>query len=114
MPRGGRRPGAGRPRGSKNALPIGTVQAIKAAKLRIPATASPAEVELANRALERIVDVMDEKVSTYEGRAFAVLTAARHVREEVCGKVADKVDVTHRGLGELLAAALERKRTAPK
>lgn len=86
--RGGARPGAGRPAGAKNALPQGSVKAIKAANLRVPKDASPAEREAANHALERIVDVMDERVSSFQ--AFAVLQAARIVREDICGKVAEK------------------------
>lgn len=86
--RGGKRPGAGRPLGAKNVLPQGAVLAIKAAGLRVPQTATPAERELADRALSRIADVMEERVHSFG--AFSVLTAARGLREEICGKVADK------------------------
>ena len=92
--RGGRRPGAGRPQGSRNVLPTGAVKAIKSLGLRIPETATPEEAALANRALDRIVAVMDEQVSAFGGGAFAVLTAARAVREEICGPVVKKVAVT--------------------
>lgn len=87
-PRGGRRPGAGRPRGSKDVLPRGAVAAIKAAGLRVPADATPAQKDLADRCLERIADVMEERVNPFG--AFSVLTAARGLREEICGKVAEK------------------------
>jgi hypothetical protein len=62
---------------------------VRAAGLRVPKDATPAERELADRALVRIADVMEEQVSSFQ--AFAVLTAARGLREEVCGKVADKL-----------------------
>lgn len=90
--RGGKRPGAGRPRGSKNILPAGAVAAIKACGLRVPKDATPAERELADRALQRVADVMEEQVSSFQ--SFAVLTAARTIREEVCGPVVKKVDVS--------------------
>lgn len=89
-PKGGKRPGAGRPQGSKNTLPLGAVKAIKVAGLRVPESATPQERQLADRALERIVDVMEERVFAFGGQAHAVLTAARGIREEICGKVADK------------------------
>lgn len=90
MPRGGKREGAGRPPGAKNALPQGCVAAIKAANLRVPDKAPQAHRDLANRALERIADVMEDKVSSLT--AFAVLTAARTLREEVCGPVPKKLE----------------------
>lgn len=88
---GGKRQGAGRKEGSKNALPAGTVKAIKAARLRVPDDASPEAGELAGRALERIIDVMEDRVG-FGG--FAVLSAARAIREEVCGPVKQKVEHT--------------------
>lgn len=94
---GGKRPGAGRPPGSKNALPQGFVKAVKVAKLRVPEDASPELADLADACQERIIDVMLEKVSPFS--AFSVLTAARSLREEICGKVAEKHEhsgtVTH-------------------
>jgi hypothetical protein len=45
---------------------------------------------LADRALQRIVDVMNENVSSFH--AHSVLTAARGIREEVCGKITDKLE----------------------
>lgn len=93
-PKGGPRPGAGRPKGADNALPLGAVAAIKAANLRVPDSATPAERELAALALIRTVDVMMERVSSFS--MHGVLTAARSLREEVCGKVAEKHDVSVR------------------
>lgn len=91
-PKGGRRPGAGRPKGAKNVLLQGAVKAIKVANMRVPETASPGERALADRALQRIIDVMEEEVSSFN--AYSVLTSARLLREEVCGKVADKHEHT--------------------
>lgn len=85
-PPGGARPGAGRPEGASNALPYGTVQAIKALNLRVPEGASDAAKALANRALERVVDVLEEGVDFRQ--AGSVLKAATMLREEVCGAVA--------------------------
>ncbi|WP_242394839.1 hypothetical protein [Anaeromyxobacter oryzisoli] len=76
-------------------LPRGAVAAIKAAGLRVPESASPAERELADLALRRIVDVMDERVNPFG--AFSVLTAARGLREEICGPVPKKLE--HAGPG---------------
>ena len=90
-PKGGPRPGAGRPPGSNNDLPLGAVAAIKAGNLRVPDTATPAERELAALALVRTVDVMMERVSSFS--MHGVLTASRLLREEICGKVAEKHEV---------------------
>jgi hypothetical protein len=90
-PKGGRRPGAGRPEGANNALPLGAVAAIKAGNLRVPDSATPAERELAALALVRTVDVMMERVSSFS--MHGVLTASRTIREEICGKVAEKHEV---------------------
>ena len=89
--RGGRRPGAGRPQGSKNTLDYGEVAAVAAAKLRPPPPEAPAEVhQLAARALERITHVMEEKVWERQGRN--VLAAATRIREEACGVLTQKVE----------------------
>lgn len=90
-PPGGARPGAGRPEGTSNALPYGTVQAIKALNLRVPEGASDAAKALANRALERVVDVLEEGVDFRQ--AGSVLKAATLLREEVCGAMAQKHEV---------------------
>lgn len=92
MPRGGKRLGAGRPLGAKNALPQGCVAAIKAANLRVPEDAPEAHRALANRALERMAAVMEETVSPLG--AFSVLSAARAIREEVCGPVPKRHELT--------------------
>jgi hypothetical protein len=92
-PPGGARPGAGRPPGSRNTLPLGAVSAIRALKLRVPKDAPEEHAELAGEALETVVDVMRGREKS-AGLAFARLSAARAVREEICGKVTDKLEVT--------------------
>jgi hypothetical protein len=94
-PRGGRREGAGRPEGANNALPSGAVSAIRALRLRVPDAAPLLAAELAGEALERIVDVMRGKVRPE--RAFPTLTAAKAVREEVCGPIVKKHEVAGPG-----------------
>ena len=89
-PPGGARPGAGRPPGTKNTLPLGAVAALKAAGLRVPPAASEAEKALADRALQRIADVLEEKV--WHTSAGHVLKAAQTIREEVCGPVKQRVE----------------------
>ena len=108
-PKGGARPGAGRPEGTNNVLPIGAVAAIKAGNLRVPDTATPAERELAALALGRTVDVMMERVSSFS--MHGVLTASRLIREEICGKVAEKHEVDVRvSLEELIYEAVPKEK----
>ena len=90
--RGGARPGAGRPKGSKNVLPLGAVAAIKSTRLRVPDGTMPEHAALADRALQRIVDVMEERV--FDRQSAAVLSAARVIREEVCGGIPKPVAVS--------------------
>jgi hypothetical protein len=94
QPKGGSRSGAGRKPGSKNALDYGEVAAVAAAKLRVPEGADPSVQKLAARALERIADVMEEKVWEKQGRN--VLAAATRIREEACGPLSQKVEITGR------------------
>ncbi len=90
---GGKRKGAGRLEGSKNTLGYGEVRAIKVAKLRVPDNAPLEVVELADRAQQRIIDIMEGAV--HHTQAGFVLKAAVHLREETCGPVAQKVQ--HQG-----------------
>jgi hypothetical protein len=87
---GGKREGAGRTKGSKNTLDYGEVRAIGAAKLRVPESAEEGVKRLADRALERIVDVLEERV--WEGQARNVMAAATRIREETCGPLTQKVE----------------------
>lgn len=89
-PPGGKRPGAGRPPGSTNALPYGVVQAMKALNLRVPEGRPEPEKAVANRAFERIIDVMEEKVPFKD--APGVLKAASILREEICGPVKQRIE----------------------
>lgn len=70
---------------------MGTIQAIKALNLRVPEGATDAARALANRALERVVDVLEEGVDFRQ--AGSVLKAATIIREEVCGPMAQKHEV---------------------
>jgi hypothetical protein len=108
-PHGGARPGAGRPAGTPNALPLGAVKAIQSLRLRVPADASEAAKELADRALQRVADVMNCKVTSKQ--ANSVLKAAIHIREEVCGPVTRKIEVEGKiGIGALLDGVAELER----
>lgn len=95
-PPGGKRAGAGRPLGVKNTLALGEVAAVKAAGLRVPESATPEHRALANRALERIAAVMEEKVSYLQ--ATPVLKASTTIREEICGPVKQRVEHSFDGL----------------
>lgn len=88
-PRGGARSGAGRREGTKNVLPLGAVKAVKAAGLRVPGAATAAERALADRAQQRIIDVME---GTVRRNSLPVLSAARVLREEICGPVKQRVE----------------------
>lgn len=89
-PRGGKRPGAGRPRGSRNALPAGAVGALRALRFRVPKDIAPELADAAGEALETVVKVMRGKVKR---GAIASLTAARVLREEICGPIPKQVQV---------------------
>lgn len=90
MPRGGRRPGAGRPRGTSNPLPLGAVGAIKALGLRVPENTPQRYADDANEAYDTVVSVMRGEIDPE--MAKVKLSAARVVREEVCGPVKQQVE----------------------
>lgn len=96
MPRGGARPGAGRPKGSRDALPRGVVSILR---LRVPPDATPEAAALADEALNAVADVMrnDWKVQG----AAQKLAAAQHVREEICGPVPKRSEITGANGGPL-------------
>lgn len=106
-PPGGARPGAGRKPGATNALPYGAIKAVRAVNLRVPEGAPPEVAELANRALQRVVDVMEGRVKVDSG---GVLKAATLLREEVCGPVAQKLSVG--GEGEPISIQIIRTTAA--
>lgn len=91
-PRGGRRLGAGRRQGAPNSLAYGEVKAICVANLRVPEGAAPEAAALADRAQQRLIDVMEEGVGAFQ--ASHVLKAATRIREEICGPLAQKLDVS--------------------
>lgn len=104
-------PGPGRPRGAKNALPAGAVSAIKSLRLRVPDDAHPEAAKVADEAFETVVSIMRGKEKNV-GQALARLSAARVVRDEVCGPIAKKVDVSGSltvNLGDRLQAARKRE-----
>lgn len=117
--RGGKRPGAGRPKGSKNTLEYGEVAAIAAAKLRVPEEADPSVKFIAGRALIRMLEAMEGKVWEKQGRT--VLAAATRIREEACGPLAQKVehrvqleDLTDEQLEARYRAALAKVAPTPE
>lgn len=88
-------PGRGRPKGSKNALPLGAVKALQTCRWRIPDGTSEAMADVADHALSRVLDVLDERVPA--NKAHAVLKAAQIAREEICGPIAQRLE--HSGPG---------------
>ena len=105
MPRGGARPGAGRPKGSGLSPKVRpTSKMIRAAGYRVPDDAPPEMRALADRALQRMTDVMEECVEP--PAAPSVLKAAVAVREEVCGPVEKRIQISG-SLEALLTASLQ-------
>lgn len=97
---GGKRSGAGRPRGSQNTLGYGEVKALGVARLKLPETASQGEADLAAVALGRIVDVMNGVVDFRQ--SGSVLKAATRIREEICGPLAQKYEMTGKDGGPVV------------
>ena len=90
---GGKRPGAGRPPGSTNVLGLGEVAAVKALGLRVPESARPEHRAIADEAFETIVSVMRGEI--YDPQVAAIRrNAAKDVREEICGPVKQKVELS--------------------
>ncbi len=90
-PKGGWRPGAGRPLGSPNDLPTGAITAIKATNLRIPEGTPIEHIMVADAAAQRVIDVMLGRV--HSSIAQPVLKAATVLREEICGAVTRNLNV---------------------
>jgi hypothetical protein len=74
--------------------------------LRHPKNIPPEYAPLADRALQRIVDVMEENV--HSKRARGVLAAAVEIREEICGPKVQKIE-----LGGSLESILYASMSAP-
>lgn len=87
---GGKRAGSGRKAGGANALPLGVVRTIKSLKHRVPEGTPDELADAAGEALELLASVMRGEVYD-SSQAQARLRAAAMFREEVCGKVADKL-----------------------
>lgn len=123
MPRGGRRPGAGRPKGVRSALPYGLAGAItewnrmerKMAKLNVPKvpagyrvpTDAPQDIkDAADFAFQRMIDVAAGRVRS--DKATSVLKGAIEIRKEICGPIVQKTEVNITGrLEHLLTQSLD-------
>lgn len=88
---GGKREGAGRKAGSRNTLGYGEVKALRSLRYRLKEGTPPEMAAAAGIALDRIVDVMMERVPPTA--APSVLKAATLLREEACGPIAQKHEV---------------------
>lgn len=96
MPRGGKRTGAGRKTGSVDTVnrlkPRGATSALKSLRHRVPEGTPDALADIAGEAFQAIVDVM--RGESYGAEGFTILSASKLVREEVCGPVKQKHEVT--------------------
>ena len=68
------------------------MKAIKAAKLRVPEGTPEEHAELAEEAKERIVAVMRGRV--HHTQAAQVLKASTRLRDEICGPLTNKTEVS--------------------
>lgn len=92
-----------------SAPPALPARVIKTAGYRVPKDAPPEVAAIADRALQRYVDVMDERVEPM--MAGHVLRAAEKVREEVCGPVPKEVKISGKlTLAQLIAEAEEQEK----
>jgi len=98
--------GPGRPQGSTNALPRGAVGALKALRHRVPEGIPEPLAEIADEAFDVVVSCMRGDVSSeLTGR----LSASKYVREEICGPIAQKLEVNlGKGLAERIKKGRER------
>ena len=88
-------------RRKRSDLPHGMVKLVKQLNHRVPADANEGQRAVANRAFERVVNVMEGKVSFRQ--APSVLKAAMYAREEICGPVPKELNVKVLSLEALLA-----------
>lgn len=116
MPRGGKRLGAGRPKGVTEIFPRGTLPALKSLTIAPKGVRANGvkltdeEAMIADRAFQRIVDVMDERV--HPSAMPSVLKAATEARSEILGERVKKIEAKI-GLAELLDATLEEEEPTP-
>jgi hypothetical protein len=101
-------PGKGRVVGSKLPLPLGSVASIKGLRYRVPDGTPEPLGEVADEALQAVVDVMRRGVRR---GAMAVLGAAKTVREEVCGAITQKHEIA---VTQSLAERIEEARARAK
>lgn len=86
--RGGKRQGAGRPKGVSEPLPRGSVKALRFLARRTPKDAVPDDHEAIALVEQRVTDVLAGKV--HASIASAVLKAACVVADGVCGTAEQK------------------------
>ena len=124
MPRGGARPGAGRPKGSIEKPRIlvegapGALTSLPPARevyqKRLDEGATPEVQAVIDRALSRINDVMEQRV--HPAMAGSVLKASQQILEELRGpevqKVEQKIDMTVK-LAELIRMLDDTEKGAP-
>jgi hypothetical protein len=108
---GGKRVGAGRPPGAGNALPQGAVAAIRALKHRVPDKTPEELADLAGEALETVAEVMRGR---FRRGGMERLQAARTVREEICGPVPKRHELSGPDGGALEIKTIERVIIDPK
>lgn len=89
----------GRPQGSTNALPRGSVQALRGLRYRVPDTCPQPLAELADEAVEVVADVLRGNVPT--GQMQHRLKAATILRNEACGPIPKTVEHQHAGSMEI-------------
>lgn len=94
---------SGKRRGAISGLEARAVRVLAPRGVRIPKELAPEYHDLANRALQRIVDVMEEEV--HSKRAKGVLSAAIEIREELCGPKVQKISIEG-SLEQILTASL--------
>lgn len=109
MGHGGLRPGAGRfalPEEKKGYPQLSHVEtrALRGLHYRVAPDTHPVLGDIADSALIRMIDVMNEQVDPVH--AGNVLKAASMIRDEICGPIAKKVELKM-GLAEMLALASE-------
>jgi hypothetical protein len=82
------------------------VGAIKALRHRIPVGTPEDLAEVADEAFSTVVDVMRGKVGH---EVTARLNASRYVREEICGPIAQRVELeVGKNLADRLSRAMDR------
>jgi hypothetical protein len=86
-----------------SALEVKAVRVCVPRGVRHPKDLPPDHAALADRALQRIVDVMEEEV--HSKRAKGVLSAAIEIREEICGPKTQKFEIGG-SLESILTASL--------